>query len=157
MRHQHPNKLRSTWPPCNGTRWCWLQKRQKQLDMGRAYRSCHSTSSSNSLRRGRINNIIIVEINQTHESHTPTPTWCTPTWEGENEIQEITKRTYGATYPDYNQHRVIIFISTQQQHHLVSSCLYYRPYGLYPNQLWKCHPQTTTIEWDCIECTMGPN
>ena len=85
MRHQHPTKLRSTWPLWNGTRWRWLQKHQQQPDMGCAYGSWNITSSTNVLLRGRINKISIREIYLTYESSTPTPMRCAPTREEENE------------------------------------------------------------------------
>ena len=47
------------WPPWNGTCWCWLQKRKQHPDMGCSYGSWHRTSSTNGLRQGCINKIII--------------------------------------------------------------------------------------------------
>ena len=97
MRHQHPNKQISTWPPWNGTRQSWLQKLQQQPYIGCAYKSCNSTSSINGFCRGWIKNITIGEIYQTRESSTPIITQCTPTREEENEVQEIPLITYVAT------------------------------------------------------------
>ena len=97
MYHQHPKERRITWNPWNGTFWRWLKKRQQQPDMSHAYGYWHSTSSTNGLWRRRIKNIGIVKIYQTHESSTPTLTWCTPTQEVENKVIEILSRTDGAT------------------------------------------------------------